>query len=99
MIEFAEKRVEKVLERLEGLVEKIPEAKKLIAELRGQIPAVGELVPKLVSAIKEAMPKFGNLIKALENKETVIKLSFNKLNITIDGEKTLSITLLKPTEK
>jgi archaellum component FlaC len=99
MIELAEKRAEKVLERLEGLVEKIPEAKKLVALLKEQIPTFGERVAKGICAIREALPKLENVVKALENKETVIKCSFNKLSITIDGEKTFSITLLKPAEK
>ncbi|MDI6855168.1 MAG: hypothetical protein QMD21_00070 [Candidatus Thermoplasmatota archaeon] len=99
MIELAEKRVEKMLEKLEGLVEKVPEARKLVAQLRERLPTFGERTAKGIAAIREAMPKLGDIIKALENKETIIKCSFNKLNITIDGEKTFSITLLKTAGK
>ncbi len=107
-----EERVDELLSKIEEIekklkiAERIPEARKIVDEIREQIPSMREIVStigaarkefltKVLPEVKEALPKLSNLIKALEDKETVINLKFNKLNITIDGEKSLSITLLK----
>lgn len=112
MIERAEKRAEKLLSTLEELekrlkiAEKLPEAKKIIGELREQIPRLRELAcgvvttgkelaTRIVPGLKEALPKLPAIIKALEDRETTLRLKFNKLNIILDGEKEFSITLLK----
>jgi len=94
------------LEKRLKVAEKASEAKKIVSEITGEIPKLraiakemlskrGEIVSTVLSGVKECKPQLSNIIKALEDRETTLKVKFDKLTITIDGEKLISLSLLK----
>lgn len=96
------------LEKRLKVAEKASEAKKIVSEITGEIPKLraiakemlakkGEIVSTVLSGVKEWKPQLSNIVKALEDRETTLKVKFDKLTITIDGEKLVSLSLLKKT--
>ncbi|MBA3043529.1 MAG: hypothetical protein KKE04_04235 [Candidatus Thermoplasmatota archaeon] len=106
-IENLLKKIDDAEKRL-NVAEKASEAKKIVSEIAGEITNMkaiakellskkGEIVSTVLSGMKECKPQLSNLVKALEDRETTLKVKFNKLTITIDGEKSVSLSLLKKT--
>jgi len=107
MIENLLKKIDDAEKRL-NVAEKASEAKKIVSEITGEIPKLraiakemiakkGEIVSTVLSGMKECKPHLSNIVKALEDRETTLKVKFNKLTITVDGEKSISLSLLKKT--
>lgn len=106
-IENLLKKIDDAEKRL-NVAEKASEAKRIVSEIAGEIPKIraiakemlakkGEIVSTVLSGMKECKPQLSNLVKALEDRETTLKVKFNKLTITVDGEKSVSLSLLKKT--
>ncbi len=96
------------LEKRLKVAEKASEAKKIVSEITGELPKIralakevlskrGEIVSTVLSGVKGHRSQILDIVKLLEGKETTVKLKFNKLTITIDGEKSVSLNLLKKT--
>ncbi|MDI6917243.1 MAG: hypothetical protein QMC80_05550 [Thermoplasmatales archaeon] len=99
------KKIEDVERRLK-VAEKASEAKKIVSEITGELPKLravareiiakkGEIVSTVLSGVKEWKPHLSNIVKSLEDRETTLKVKFDKLTITVDGEKSVSLSLLK----
>lgn len=80
------------LEKRLKVAEKASEVKKFAKEA---LSKKGEIVSGILSNVKEHRLHLSDIVRTLEDKETTITARFNKLTITIDGEKTLSLNLLK----
>lgn len=94
------------LEKRLKVAEKASEVKKIVSEITEELPKItvfakdalskkGEIVSGILSNVKEHRLHLSDIVKTLEDKETTITAKFNKLTITIDGEKTFSLNLLK----
>ncbi len=87
------------------VAEKASEAKKIVSEITGELPKIkalakealskrGEIVSTVLSGVKGSRSQILDIVRMLEGKETTVKMKFNKLTITIDGEKSFSLNLL-----